>query len=232
MYTHYRRRMELIVHENPATASSAVASLICEEIAKHQGRFSFGLAGGSTPTETYQQLRNAQIDWERVDGWLPDERWVPPDSERSNGRMAGEILFDHIAATLHRPPWEPTMDPQTSASVYEKALESILGDGPDLVFLGMGDDGHTASLFPGSPALDETEQLYVANVIPESGEIRLTATYPLLNRARLTVFLVFGDAKASALRDSFEGKTSAGRVGEGNGEVLWHVDRAAASLLS
>lgn len=224
--------MELIVHDNPATASSAVATLITDKIAETEGRFSFGLAGGSTPAATYEILRSAKIDWERVDGWLPDERWVSPTSERSNGRMAGEALFDHVAATLHRPPWESNMDPDSSAIVYEKALGSLLADRPDLVFLGMGDDGHTASLFPGSPALDEKERLYVANVLPTTGETRLTATYPLLQKSRVTVFLVFGEPKAAALRDSLAGKTPAGRLGQGNGEVLWHVDHAAASLLS
>lgn len=224
--------MELIVHDNPGMASAAVATLITGKIAETEARFSFGLAGGSTPAETYKLLRGAEVDWERVDGWLPDERWVAPDSARSNGMMAGDALFDHVAATLHRPPWEQTMDPRSSAAVYEKALESILDNGSDLVFLGMGDDGHTASLFPGSPALDEEEHLYVANVVPETGETRLTATYPLLHRARITVFLVFGEDKAPALRDSFDGQTPAGRVGEGSGEVIWHVDRAAASLLS
>jgi 6-phosphogluconolactonase len=96
----------------------------------------------------------------------------------------------------------------------------------------MGGDGHTASLFPGSTALDEETRWYVGNVIPETGEARLTATFPLLWTARRLMVITAGESKAEALRDSFAGTTPAGRIGEGDAEVEWHVDTAAASLLS
>ncbi len=224
-------RMELVVHDTAQDASAALADTIASEISAKQGRFSFGLAGGSTPARTYHRLRASGLDWSKVDGWTSDERWVPLDSDRCNGRMVGRLLFDHIPAELHQPEWSETISPKESAARYEQLLDSIHGDSPDLVFLGMGDDGHTASLFPGSAALQETERRFVETTIPESGEVRLTVTYPLLHRARHVLFLVVGEDKAEALHSSLEGNTPAGRVNEGSARVEWHVDRLAASLL-
>ncbi len=223
--------MELVVHESPEAASDAVAKTIADAISQKRGRFSWGLAGGSTPAGTYRILRDAPVDWSSVDGWLSDERWVEPDSERSNGRMIAELLFDHIPAPLYRPQWNGATSPHESAANYEVQLQSLHGNSPDLVFLGMGDDGHTASLFPGSTALSETGRQFVENTIPETDEIRLTATYPLLHQALRVIFLVVGESKAEALRSSLEGNTPAGRVNEGSARVEWHVDGLAASLL-
>lgn len=228
----YRLVVHLIIHETPSEASSAVAGAIVEQISNKPGRFSFGLAGGSTPIPTYKLLRNADVNWANVDGWLSDERWVPPDSDRSNGRMVSEQLFDHVPATLHRPPWNGVTPPRIAAARYQDQLSALHGSRPDLVFLGMGDDGHTASLFPGSDALSETERLFVENAIPDTGEMRLTATYPLLHQTATVIFLVTGEAKAVALRNSLDGATPAGRVGEGRATVVWHADRSAASLIS
>lgn len=224
--------MELAIHETGEDAARAVAALISDAIRTTDRSFSLGLAGGSTPRPTYELLRDADLDWKNVEGWLADERWVSPESERSNGLMVSDALFDHIEARLHRPEFGPGVQPEQSAARYQEVLESLDGGTPDLVFLGLGDDGHTASLFPGSDALTETERRYAANVIPESGEVRLTATYPLLHNARIVVFLVTGDSKAIALEQSLLGATPAGRVAEGRAQVLWHVDRAAASLIS
>jgi 6-phosphogluconolactonase len=224
-------RMELVVHDTAQEASAALADTIARAISAKHGRFSFGLAGGSTPARTYRRLRDSGVDWSKVDAWLSDERWVPIDSDRCNGRMVAGLLFDHIPAELHQPEWSETISPGDSASSYERLLDSIHGDSPDLVFLGMGDDGHTASLFPGSAALQETERRFVENTIPETGEIRLTVTYPLLHHATEVVFLVVGEDKAEALASSLEGSTPAGRVNEGSARVEWHVDRLAASLL-
>ena len=125
------------------------------------------------------------------------------------------------------------MEAGDSAAYYEATLRSIHEDGhPDLVLLGMGGDGHTASLFPGTAALEEMSRWYVGNVIPESGEVRLTATYPLLWSARHLMVITAGESKAEALKGSLAGTTPAGRIDEGDAEVEWHVDTAAASLLS
>ena len=226
--------MELVVHDTPKAMVDAAAQRIADLMAAGEGeRFTLGLAGGSTPAATYTALRERATGWSKVDAWLSDERWVPQDSDRSNGHMAAETLLDHVDATFHRPRWSKHLKPEDAAAHYEAAIRSIHPESrPDLILLGMGDDGHTASLFPGTPALDEGSRWIVANDVPQQGETRLTSTFPLLWSARQVLFLVTGAGKAGALRDSFEGKTPAGQVGEGNAEVEWHVDTAAASLFS
>ncbi|MEX1038375.1 MAG: 6-phosphogluconolactonase [Acidimicrobiia bacterium] len=225
--------MDLFVYENPAEVARAVSAIVSRSINDAPGTFSLGLAGGSTPEAAYQELAASSTDWEEVTAWLGDERWVPHDSPRSNGNMAARALFDHVPARLVRPEWSEELSPEESARFYGRFLRDLHQDSaPDIVLLGLGDDGHTASLFPGSKALDETHHRYVANVIPDSGEIRLTATYPMLNSARHIMFLVVGEAKAEALKSSLAGDSPAGKVGESETRVEWHVDRKAASRLS
>ncbi len=229
--------MEHVVHDSAAAVANAVSSLVSREInesaASGKPTFSLGLAGGSTPESTYKELARATTDWANVTAWLADERWVPHDSPRSNGLMAVQSLFAVLPAKLVRPEFSEQMDPDESAAQYGRLLRDLhLESPPDLVLLGLGDDGHTASLFPGSKALDETRHRYVSNVIPGTGEIRLTATYPLLNTASRIVFLVVGESKAQALKASLAGDTPAGKVGGNETRVEWHVDRQAASLLS
>jgi 6-phosphogluconolactonase len=227
--------MELIVYDSAEEVALGAANRLAGLITDATGRFSLGLAGGSTPGATYRALRGRATGWDRVDAWLSDERWVAPDDERSNGRMAGEALMDHVPAQYHRPRWSELMEPADSAAHYEATLRSIHHDRrPDVILLGMGEDAHTASLFPESRALDEDRRWYVDNEIPETGEPRLTATYPLLWHASLVMVITSGERKAGALRDVFErgDSTPAGRVGSGDAEVEWHVDQAAASLLS
>jgi 6-phosphogluconolactonase len=170
-----------------------------------------------------------------VDAWLSDERWVPPDDERSNGRSAGRALMDYVPANYTRPRWSELMEPADSAAHYEANLRSIhYQHRPDLILLGLGEDGHTASLFPGSEALHEDRRWFVANEIPETEEPRLTVTFPFLWSAHLLLVITAGRQKATALRDAIagDGAVPAGRLSEGEAEVEWHLDRAAASLLS
>lgn len=226
--------MELVVYETAEEAAVGGAQRIADLVAEGGDRFTLGLAGGSTATATYEALRGRADGWQRVEAWLSDERWVPHDHERSNGRMAAEKLMDHVDARFHRPRWSEHIEAADSAAYYEATLRSIHEDRrPDLILLGMGEDGHTASLFPGSEALAERSRWFVANTIPETGEERLTATYPLLWSARRLMVMTTGEPKAPALRDTFEDKTTpVGRIAEGDAEVEWHVDRSAASLLS
>lgn len=226
--------MELVVYDTAEKAYIGAARRITELLERATDGFNLGLAGGNAAQSLYDTLRGNGTGWDRVDAWMSDERWVPLDHERSNGRLAVETLFGDLPVRLHRPPWGESMDPADSAARYEETLRSIFdGRRPDLILLGMGDDGHTASLFPGSEALTVDDRWYVSNVIPESGEPRLTSTYPLLWNAALLMVVTTGEEKASALRDTFEDKsTPASRIGEGDAEVEWHVDRAAASLLS
>lgn len=224
---------EVVVHDSATALAEAAAGQISSLISSAGDRFTFGLAGGSTPAATYERLREADVDWSTVDAWLSDERWVAPDDERSNGRMARETLIDHVDVTFHRPIWGEFVEADDAAAHYEAEIRSVHdGNRPDLILLGMGDDGHTASLFPGTRALSEESRWFVANYVPQQDEVRLTATFPLLWRARQVIFLVAGEKKAEAVRDSFAGATPAGRVGEGNGKVTWHLDTGAASLLS
>ena len=227
------RVMELVIHENASVVAAVAAERIANFVKATQlDRFSLGLAGGSTPVATFRTLRQQPVDWSKVDAWLSDERWVAHDDDRSNGHQAAEALLDHVPATFHRPIWNQH-DPRGSALSYEAKIRSIhAGRQPDLILLGMGPDGHTASLFPGTAALGESDRWIVANEVPQHDETRITATYPLLWAANHIMFLVVGSDKAEALRDSFAGNTPAGRVGEGDGEVEWHVDATAASLLS
>ncbi|MGH3649634.1 MAG: 6-phosphogluconolactonase [Acidimicrobiia bacterium] len=225
--------MELIVYETAKEAAVGAAQRIADLITASDDAFTLGLAGGQTAAFTYEALRDRATRWDEVDAWMSDERWVPPDHERSNGRMAAEVLMDHVKARFHRPRWSELIDPADSAAEYETLLRSLHSRRrPDLILLGMGEDGHTASLFPASNALDEDRRWFVDNLIPENGEPRLTSTYPLLWHARRLLLVATGRAKAPALRDSFAGTTPAGQIGEGDAEVEWHTDQAAASLLS
>jgi 6-phosphogluconolactonase len=224
--------MDVIVHDTPADVAEAASQRVADLINRSTDRFSLGLAGGTTPEATYRELRLRGQGWARVHAWLSDERWVPPDHQRSNGRMAAEALLDHVDAVFHRPRWSELLEPDDSAADYEATLRSIHDGGrPDVVLLGVGEDGHTASLFPGTAALTETKRWYVANEVPALGEERLTATFALLWRARLLMVLAVGRSKAPAVKASFDGQTPAGRLGEGEAAVEWHLDRQAASLL-
>jgi 6-phosphogluconolactonase len=171
-----------------------------------RGRFRLALAGGSTPRALYAELARApDLDWARTELFFGDERCVPPDDPQSNFRMARETLF----APAGVPPEnvrrlrgeEPDRD--RAARDYEDALGGVDGPPLDLVLLGMGADGHTASLFPGTTALDEGRRLCVAVEVPQlaSAKWRLTLTYPALLGARDVLFLVAGADKAETLRD-------------------------------
>ncbi|MGH8950610.1 MAG: 6-phosphogluconolactonase [Acidimicrobiia bacterium] len=224
--------MELIVQATPEEVAESASTRVAELITSATGSFSLGMAGGSTPEATYKQLRGRAMGWEKVQAWLSDERWVPPDHERSNGRMAATTLLDHVDAVFHRPRWSELMSAEDSAAYYEATLRSIHdGAPPDVVLLGVGDDGHTASLFPGTAALDVTTRWFVANQVTQLGEDRLTSTFPLLWRARLLMVLAVGENKAPAVKASFDHATPAGRLGDGEARVEWYLDRGAASLL-
>lgn len=154
------------------------------------------LAGGSTPRRLYEALATMEYPWRSVEIFFGDERCVPPDHEDSNYRMAHEVLLSRVPARVHRMP--ETCDP----SAYEAELATVFGEelpSFDLVFLGLGEDGHTASLFPGDPALEERERLVARVERPDHP--RLTLTLPVLSAARVAAFLVSGEAKRERLRD-------------------------------
>jgi len=223
--------MELLVHEDKAEVAAAVSRRVGGIIDAATDMVTLGLAGGSTPRDAYERMATEIDDWHKVDAWLSDERWVPMDHERCNGAMAAMALMDRVPATFHRPPWDPDLTPEASAAAYDATLHSIHAHkSPDVVLLGIGDDGHTASLFPGTEALEVRDRWFVANHVPQQGEDRLTATYPLLWSAKLLIVMAVGQSKAEALRAALQGQNPAGRIGEGDAAVEWYADREAASL--
>jgi 6-phosphogluconolactonase len=207
-----------------AVAAAAIAA---------RGRFRIALAGGATPRTLYPALTDGRIDWTRAEIFFGDERAVPPDDARSNYRMARETLLDPAAvpaASVHR--WRAeAADLDAAARDYESTLRAAAGP-PwlDLALLGLGADGHTASLFPGTAALAEQSRLAVAVDAPAAGGRRLTLTYPALLGAGAVVFLVAGADKAAALADVIRPDSTlpAARIVQRAAPVAIFCDRAAA----
>ena len=218
-------------------AAARVAGLARAAIGA-RGRFSVALAGGATPRPLYARLARApELDWSHVEIYWGDERCVPPEHPASNYRMARETLLDRVAIPphhVHRIAGEH--DPERAARAYEDLLRARFGapEGPparsfDLVLLGMGDDGHTASLFPGAP-IDDARW---AMAMPAS-PARVTLTPAVLDAAAAIVFVVAGAGKASRLRDVLEGppgRFPAQLVRPRDGSLEWMIDAAAASRL-
>jgi 6-phosphogluconolactonase len=228
------------IYPDPSALSEAAADLVAEAISDpDRDHLSLGLSGGSTPIAMYRLLRERRLPWHKVDAWMSDERWVPSDHPECNGHQAATELMDHVHARLHRPRWAPWMTPADSADSFEEDLRALHPDGrADLILLGMGADGHTASLFPGTAALDAPpERWFVHNHVPQLDTDRLTTTFTFLRAAHRVVFLVAGEGKAEALRQVLEPREGeeplpAARVMGGQAEVTWLVDAAAASLLA
>lgn len=198
-------------------------------------RVSLGLAGGSTPELAYHQLRWESVHWDRVVLWLSDERWVPHDHEDSNGRMALESLASNVPARFVRPRWSEYLTAEDAAAYYDADLRSVIDEGvPDVLLLGMGDDGHTASLFPGTDALEETTRWFVGNEVPDLDTWRLTVTPPFIKAADNIVVIVAGPSKAKVIAEVLEGPREMYPIQillDAPGTVWWLIDRDAASSL-
>jgi 6-phosphogluconolactonase len=187
-----------IIRTTNFVADAAGLIVASAELAlKERNEFRIALSGGNTPRPVYAQLAKCNLPWERVRITFGDERCVPPDDEQSNYRMARESLLDPAAVpadSVLRMRGE--IDPKQAADEYQQQLDTIAADSGenlythDLILLGMGDDGHTASLFPGTAALKENTRRVVANFVPKFNTSRLTFTYPLINAARHVCFLV------------------------------------------
>jgi 6-phosphogluconolactonase len=192
-----------------AAADEFVAS--AATAVSERGRFTVALSGGNTPKPIYERLATPgyadRIDWSATHVLWGDERCVPPDDERSNYRMAREALLAHVPipeGNVHRMRGEDP--PEAAARSYETELRELLGAEPiDLVHLGMGDNGHTASLFPGLPGVSEREHLVLAQYVEVVGMWRLTMTPPVLRAARRATFLVSGPSKAEMLARVLDG---------------------------
>lgn len=226
--------MSVHIFATPGDLATAAADHIADVIGEADRVISLGLAGGGTPVATYEALTPLVVDWGKVVAWLGDERWVPHDHDDSNTRMARESLIDRVLCGFVAPD-TAFGDPAAAASSYSAALDRILHeDRPDLVLLGIGDDGHTASLFPDTAALDVGDGNYVANWVPQKDTWRLTASLPLLWSAREIVFLVQGSGKAGVLSQIIDDHHPypAQLVASGADSVRWMIDAAAASQLS
>ena len=236
--------MNLRVYTDARALSEAAARIFVEEARRRigeSGRFAAALAGGSTPKATYEILAREyggpeDLDWGRVHVFFGDERTVSPDHEDSNYRMARETLLVHVpVGSVHRMRGE--MEPREAAAVYEKELEDFFGGTPvlDLVLLGMGGDGHTASLFPRTPALDARDRWATENPVEKLDAFRLTLTVPTINAARTVVFLVAGEGKAEALKEILESDADPrdypAKLVQPTTGPLWLVDEASAGLL-
>lgn len=213
-----------------------------------RGSFSIALSGGSTPKPLYELLAKGEpsrpawpFDWNRVHIFFGDERCVPPDHSESNFRMANDTLLSHVPippTNVHRMKGE--IDPNEAAKEYGQTLKHIFGEdrGVDLNLLGMGDDGHTASLFPGTPALDETHHRVVAQFVEHSTtgrSWRITMTPPFINRSREIIVMVAGQRKAKVLNEVLHGPRDPHRMPiqmiKPAGQMLWLLDEPAASQL-
>ncbi|HVT57220.1 MAG TPA: 6-phosphogluconolactonase [Thermoanaerobaculia bacterium] len=245
------RQREVRVFPDAAVLTRAAAEEFVRAMRGAAGRWpSVALAGGGTPRALYQLLADCgepfrgAVPWPQLHVFWGDERHVPPDHPESNYRMAREALLDRVpveAAHVHRIAAEEP-DAERAAERYEAELRSCfalpVGGLPrfDLLLLGMGEEGHTASLFPASPALSEQRRLVAAPWVPAHATFRITLTPPVLNAAAEVVFLVAGEAKAAALAEVLEGERRpwlypAQIVGPERGRLLWLVDRDAASRL-
>ncbi len=223
----------LVIKPHAAAVAEAAAAIVAGTIQQTRGS-TVGLAGGSTPEATYRVLAGGTHDWDRVTLWLGDERWVAPDHPDANAGMVTRILGS--AADRLLVPRYDLGDPHAAAADYATKLAAAFADRdgrPDLVVLGIGDDGHTASLFPGTAALDIVDRDYVANWVPAKKTWRLTATLPLLWSARRIVFIVTGEAKSSMIARVLDGAEPfpAQMVAAGSDDVTWLLDEAAASQL-
>jgi len=241
--------MHIAIYPDLDTISQQAAAYIARiarESIVTRGRFTIALSGGNTPGKLYGLLAsepyNSQIDWELVDIFWSDERCVPPDDPESNYFMAHEVLLSRISipvAQVHRMPADQ-FNRDAASLTYTWEMQRVFSTNGipdfDLLQLGMGPEGHTASLFPHQPSLHERERLVMPVTVPKPPPDRLTFTPPILNAARNVLFLATGADKADALHAVIEGPFNpdeypAQIVRPPNGEVTWMVDSAIAQKI-
>jgi len=214
---------------------------LASEAIKKNGRFSFVFSGGSTPRPLYENLAKSDaIDWQNVHIFFGDERFVTPDHADSNFRMASEALLNHVdipESQIYRMKGE--LPPQEAESDYIEQLKTYFGDYTpifDFVLLGMGDDAHTASLFPNTSAIHEHEKWVVAHEVPKLNTHRITLTPVILNQANYIAFMVDGENKAPALANVLQGMKDVDTypsqiIKPTSGTLRWFVTTSSASQL-
>lgn len=227
------------------TDSVRFAATVADEIVSLAGQdsndiVSIALAGGSTPGEVYRQFlvepRASEMPWDKLRFFLGDERWVPLDDPQSNYFMAKETFLNKRPKAISYP--ITGSDPENAAVEYEKIIKSVVGDRFDILLLGMGDDGHTASIFPHSPLLNSNDlRLVGVAKHPTSGQIRISFTPHLIQNAERILVLVKGKGKADMLKRVFEGDDSVDELPikllwSAKGKVTFFVDGEAAKHLA
>ena len=241
---------QIIVLDDPQAlyvhAAEEITHFAGDAICSH-GEFTLCLSGGSTPAATYELMATRfklSVDWKEVQFFWGDERCVPPPDPASNYEMANRTMLSKLAlnpSQIHRIRGEDT--PADAARDYEEGLRSFFGlaDGDfprfNLVLLGLGDNAHTLSLFPGDPAIHERERLAIAVKVDAPEPHRVTLTAPVANNAVRAMFVVGGAAKAQAVKDVLEGPRDPDRfpaqlIKPTDGELVWLLDKSAARLLS
>jgi 6-phosphogluconolactonase len=239
---------DLRVYRDAGQLARAAAELFVNTAAdsiEARGRFWVALSGGTTPRRLYKLLAtsafSSRVDWGRISIFWGDERYVPADDPDSNYRMTAEALLQHVPipfTQVYRVPTEID-PPRAAAAAYEHEIRRcfrVFDSVPqfDLIFLGLGTNGHTASLFPRSPALKETSRLVLADFVAEVNTWRITMSKSLLNRGRTVAFLITGQEKADVLREVLLGPPDPARLPAQliapEGALLWMVDKAAGIL--
>ena len=238
--------MQLHIYPDIKELNAALAEWICNDIqqtlAVHE-RYTIALSGGSTPKALYQLLAaeyHDRIDWQKVVVFFDDERYVPFEDERNNARMAFESLLNKVnipAGQVHV--MQTNIPPGESAEEYEKLLHQYFDGQPhtfDLVLLGMGDDGHTLSLFPGTEVVRETQKWVSEVLLDDAGNYRITLTAPVVNLACKVLFLVAGEGKAETLHHVLNGAYQPDTypsqlIQPASKNLHWFADEAAAGKL-
>jgi len=229
--------------EQLASAAAEHFIRLAQDAIQTRSHFSVALAGGSTPQAMFKILassRNAnRLDWSKIYVFWGDERCVPPDHTASNYRLARAALLDHVPIlpeNIQRMPGE--LEPITAANQYERLLRKhFLGNAKfDLILLGMGTDGHTASLFPGMAAIHELNRWVIAHYVEKLASWRITLTPVILNQARQITFLVSGNSKAKVLSQVLHGEYQPAVlpsqiIHPSDGNLTWLLDRDAAARL-
>lgn len=239
-------KIEDSANDLAAYAADTFAGL-ASEAGKSGKPFRVALSGGSTPKLMYALLAGDQyrdkVPWQSIDFFFGDERWVPPTSDESNFKLADDNLFKPLNIDKSHVFPMPTenMEPQQAAAQYEATLREQFGQEKgtvrfDLIFLGMGEDGHTASLFPHTAALHAQHKLVVANWVDKLNTWRITLTAPVLQAATQVLFVVGGAGKAAALQQVLEGSYDPEQypsqlLRHAQGHVTWSVDKAAGAIL-
>lgn len=245
-------RIKYYVELDAAALARRAAQYFCEmveEAVEAQGLARIAISGGSTPKAAFQLLSDphqpwrGRMPWDRLQLYWVDERTVPPDHPDSNFHMTRETLLDHVPmhpSQVHR--MEGELDPEVAAARYESELRNSFrlegAESPrfDLVSLGMGDDGHTASLFPHTAAIHEMGRMVTANHVPQKDTWRLTLTWPVINHASSVFFMIAGAEKAERVREVFMGPRDPERlpsqlIWPSSGILTLFLDKAAAALL-